>query len=293
MPAAPVILALACACFIGLGLVLAQIGLRGIAPVAGAALSIPSSAVLFLCAAPFFLDFSGLAIHGIPWTALLIFIVAGFLYPATVTLLIFETNRRIGPVVTSTFGNFTPVFAVAFALIALGEPLRLTQLGGLVVIVAGVMMMTAPRHGQPSHWRSWLLLLPLAAAVIRGVVQPAIKYALELWPSPLAAVLAGYVVSSLIVIAAAKIYTSHFVARAPARARLWFVAVGLSNGIALLLMYAALASGPVALVSPLIATYPLATLFIGALVHRRPQVDALLALGVALTVAGVALLIAG
>ncbi len=61
----------------------------------------------------------------------------------------------------------------------------------------------------------------------------------------------------------------------------------------MLLLNAALANGPVALVSPLIATYPLATFFIGALVHRRPQVDVLMALGVALTVAGVALLIAG
>jgi drug/metabolite transporter (DMT)-like permease len=292
MPAVPVILALASAFCIGLGLVLAQIGLRGIAPFAGAALSIPSSALLFVCIAPLALDFSAITAGGIPWTALAIFLLVGLLYPATVTLLTFEANRLLGPVVTGTLGNFTPAFAVAFALIALGEPLHLAQLGGLTVIVAGVMLMTVPRHGQPAYWRSWYLLLPLAAAMIRGFVQPAIKFGLQLWPSALAAALAGYLVSSVIVIAAAKLRTGRFVAQAPPRARLWFVAVGLCNGIALLLMYAALARGPVALVSPLIATYPLATIFLGAVILRRAHVDPLLALGVAFTVAGVALLIA-
>jgi drug/metabolite transporter (DMT)-like permease len=292
MAAAPVILALASAFFIGLGLVLAQIGLRGIVPFAGAALSIPSSALLFICVSPFALDFGALSAH-VPWTALTIFAAIGLLYPATVTLLTFEANRLLGPVVTGTFGNFTPVFAVAFAIVALGEPLRAAALGGLVVIVAGVMLMTTPRQGQASYWRSWYLMLPLAAAVIRGFVQPAIKFGLSLWQSPLAATLLGYAVSSAIVIAAARLHTGHLVAQAPARARLWFVAVGLCNGIAMLLLNAALANGPVALVSPLVATYPLATILLGAVMLGRPHVDRRLTLGVALTVAGVALLIAG
>lgn len=43
---------------------------------------------------------------------------------------------------------------------------------------------------------------------------------------------------------------------------LWFAAVGLCNGLSVLAMYGALEYGPVAVVSPLIATYPLVTLLL-------------------------------
>ena len=57
-------------------------------------------------------------------------------------------------------------------------------------------------------------------------------------------------------------------------------------------MYAALARGPVALVAPLVATYPLATLAFGAVALRSTRIGGRVGLGVAITVAGVALLLA-
>ena len=77
------------------------------------------------------------------------------------------------------------------------------------------------------------------------------------------------------------------------RGLLWFAAVGWCNGLAALLMYAALAHGSVALVSPLVATYPLVTVVGTTLLFGKVEGGAQLALGVALTVVGVALLIAG
>jgi drug/metabolite transporter (DMT)-like permease len=58
-------------------------------------------------------------------------------------------------------------------------------------------------------------------------------------------------------------------------------------------MYAALSTGPVTLVSPLVATYPLVTVGLSLLMLHKIEVSLRLALAVALTVAGVALLIAG
>jgi drug/metabolite transporter (DMT)-like permease len=55
----------------------------------------------------------------------------------------------------------------------------------------------------------------------------------------------------------------------------------------------ALATGPVTLVSPLVATYPLVTVGLSVLVLHKIAVGPRLALAVALTVAGVVLLIAG
>src|SRR5262245_66488845 len=77
------------------------------------------------------------------------------------------------------------------------------------------------------------------------------------------------------------------------RGLLWFAAVGWCNGIAALLMYAALATGPVTLVSPLVATYPLVTVGLSLRVLRKITVSPRPAVTVGLTVAGVALLIVG
>ena len=215
------------------------------------------------------------------------------MYPGAATLLTFAANRALGPVITGTVGNLAPLFAVALAVVMLGEPLRPAQLGGLVVIVAGVALLTATRGANDGRWRSWYLLLPLLAAALRGFIQPTIKLGLELWPSPFAASLVSYIVSAVIVITAARASTGRYLADAPLRGQLWFVGVGVCNGLAVLLLYAALAHGPVALVSPLVATYPLVTVVTTMLFLGRIDGGMRLVLAVVLTVAGVALLLAG
>ena len=281
-------LAFASAFCFGAGLVLTQLGLRDVSPLAGAAISIPSSTLLFIAAAPFVLAGGPLI-----WAAVPVFAAVGLLYPGAVTLLTFAANRALGPVITSALGNLAPLFAVAFAVLMLGEPLRPAQLLGLLVTVAGVLILTIARGHGTGRWLSWALLLPLLAAALRGFVQPSIKLGLEIWPSPFAAALVGYIVSSAIVLAANRIHSGRFMTDAPRRGRVWFTVTGVFNGGAALLLYAALANGPVALVSPLVATYPLITIAGSMLILGRIQGGWRLGFGVALTVAGVALLLAG
>lgn len=288
MTSAAIVLALGSALCFGVALLLTQFGLRGLSPLSGAAISIPVATLLLMCAAPL-----ALADGRVSWAAVPIFAAVGLVFPGLVTLLTFEANRLLGPVVTGTLGNLTPLFAVALAVVMLGEPLRPGPLGGLLVIVAGVVIMTSSGRAETARWRSWYLLLPLIGAAIRGFVQPAIKLGLEIWPSPFGAALTGYVVSSVIVIAATRWRTGRFAASAPIRSRLWFAGVGLCNGLAVLLMYAALANGPVTLVSPLVAVYPLVTVAGSISLFGRIDGGPWLTLGVMLTVLGVALLIAG
>jgi len=288
MTSAAIVLALASAVCFGAALLLTQLGLRDLSPLAGAAVSIPSSTLLMICAAPIVLA-DGMG----PWAAVPIFAAVGLLFPGVVTLLTFEANRLLGPVVTGTLGNLAPLFAVAIAVAMLGEPLRPARLAGLIAIVAGIMIITSSGRAEAARWRSWALLLPLAAAAIRGLVQPSVKLGLEIWPSPFAAALIGYLVSSVIVLSAARLQTGRFVAKAPARSLLWFAGVGLCNGLAVLLMYAALANGPVTLVSPLVATYPLVTVAGSVLLFGRLHGGSRLAFAVILTVSGVVLLLAG
>ncbi len=57
-------------------------------------------------------------------------------------------------------------------------------------------------------------------------------------------------------------------------------------------MYSALNAGPVQIVSPIVATYPLFTIALAALVLRQERLSRRLIAGVALIVAGVVVLLA-
>ena len=274
-------LALSSAFFFGLGLVLTQRGLTRLSAALGAVVSIPSAALLFWLAAPFLLDIGS-------WRtdAAGIFAAVGLLFPAAVTLLTFEANRRMGPNIAGAAGNLAPFFAVSFAVFALGERPTLQQVIGLAAIIVGVTVMSRPRRDRVASWHAWALALPLAAAAIRGGIQPAVKAGLVYWPNPFAAVLIGYTVSSVAVVAMTVMRAQGWPRGFDRRGVAWFCAVGLCNGAAVLLMYAALAHGPVTLVSPLVASYPLATLALSALLLKSVDLDLRLVAGVGVTVGG-------
>ena len=270
----------------GAGFVLTQFALRLMPPRLGAALSIPTATLLFWSLAPF-------SIHPaeVDLSAAGLFAVIGLLFPAAVAVLNFESNRLMGPNIAGAVSGLAPLFAVLLAVMLLGEHLRFLQLCGIAAIAAGVVLMYGGQWKASTVRRSWLLVLPLGAAAIRGFVQPVIKLGLERWHNPIAAVVIGYTVSSAVLILAALVPGRALERRFDRRGALWFAAVGLCNGSAVLSMYAALGRGPVTLVSPLIATYPLVTLLLTFRFLRRERVDARLVAAAAITAGGVVLLL--
>jgi drug/metabolite transporter (DMT)-like permease len=282
-----VALALFSTCCFGTGFVLTQFALRWIPPRLGAAVSIPTSTLSFWCLAPFLVDTSEADL-----SAAGLFAMVGLLFPAAVTLLNFQSNQLMGPNIAGAVGGLSPLFAVLLAAVMLGEHLRLFQFFGIVAITGGVVLMYRGQWQAISAKGLWLLILPLGASALRGFVQPVIKLGLQRWPNPIAAVVIGYTVSSAVLILAALVPgrpPGHGFGR---RGVLWFAAVGLCNGSAVLSMYAALGRAPVALVSPLIAAYPLVTLLLSFRFLKHEHVDARLLAAVCMTVGGVALLLA-
>jgi drug/metabolite transporter (DMT)-like permease len=292
MNIAAIVISFAAAFHFALGQVLTQFGLRHVSPLSGAAISIPTFTLVFLCASPFLLRN-----EPIVWSAVPIFAAVGLAFPAVVTLLTFASNRALGPVVTSSLGNLSPLFAVGLAVVLLHEPLRPLQFAGLVVIVLGVLLISMQRQGA-RDWRTlalqnWALLLPLGAAALRGLVPPVIKVGLDIWPSPIAAGLTGYIFSTLTVMTVEKIRNGSFIAKGPRIGRLWFMGIGICNGIATMLLYFALGAGPVSLVAPLIATFPLFTVVMSVIAFGKLENGLRLAGGTILTVAGVVLILIG
>ena len=68
---------------------------------------------------------------------------------------------------------------------------------------------------------------------------------------------------------------------------------GICNGIGTLLLYAALGNGPVSLVAPLYATYPLFTVGLSVIFLGNVRITWRLMVGVSLAVAGVVLILVG
>lgn len=284
---AAILFAFASAAFLGAAVVTSQLGLRTMEPLSGAAVAVPSFTLLFLLLSPIIL-----AGEPVVWRGLPIFAVLGLFFPASLTLLAFASNRALGPVITSTLGNLAPLFSVALAVLVLREPLHATQLAGLVIAVIGAVIISVTRPRDLGHWRSWALLLPLAAALVRGVTPPIVKLGLEVWPSPLWACLIGYVMSSLVLLAVQRLRQGKFLTDAPQSGLLWFAVTGIANGLATLTMFTAVRHGPITLVAPVIAVFPLVTVLLSKLVLNSVITPRIVG-GTVLTVAGVALVLAG
>ncbi len=276
--------AVAAAALFGTALVTTHIGLRHMDALSGARTSIPVAAVLFWSLAPV-RDLSG-------WQgqAAVIFAVVGMFFPAAVTLLSFAANQRLGPAVAGTIGGTAPLFAVLGAALFLDEPLGIREAVATGIIVVGCTLLSSPDGTIAAGGARGALWLPWMSAVLRAAAQVLSKAGLALWPNPFAAALIGYSVSAAAVWGAPLLGPRRQAYAANRRGVAWFAATGVLNGAAVLAMYYALSTGPVYIVSPIVATYPLFTLALSALVLRLPLRAALL-VGVALTVTGVALLL--
>lgn len=283
----PILLSLGAAFCFALALILTQYGLRTVPSWRSPLYSIGSSAVAAWLAALIFVDWREL-----DWRAALIFAGVGFVFPVVVSILAVRGNERLGPAVSGAVGNVTPLFAVLAAVLFLGERISPAQAAGLALVVAGVALLALRGGAGGRHWPLWVLGLPLAAALVRGAIQPAIKLGLAIWHEPLAAAAIGYSLSTVVIVL--LVGRRALAAGRPDRTGFWwFVAVGMSNGTATFLLYAALGLGSITVVAPLVALFPLIAVVLSYFLLREETLHALGLLGIVVSVCGVILLLAG
>lgn len=284
---APTLLALGAAFCFALALILTQYGLRTVPSWRSPLYTIGSSVVAAWLAALVFVDW-----RGFDWKAALIFAGVGCFFPVVVSILSVRSNERLGPAVAGAVGNIAPLFAVLGAVLFLDERLGWAQIVGLMLVVAGVVLMALRGGAGGRRWAIWVLALPLAAALVRGAVQPVIKSGLAIWHEPLAAAAIGYSLSTVVIV---SLVGRRALAAGPANpvGRLWFVAVGLANGTATFLLYAALGLGSIVVVAPLVAMFPLMAVGLSYLLLRDEKLHAIGLLGILVSVAGVVFLLLG
>ena len=185
------------------------------------------------------------------------------------------------------------MFALLAAGLLLGEHVPPQAAIASMAVVVGVGLLSwsgsesTPRPGSTG----WSLLWPISGAMVRGLAQVGAKAGLLLWPSAFAAGLIGYLVSSATVIGASRVGRTE--SPKPTKQSIaWFALTGILNGGAVLLMYAALSMAPVAMVAPVVASYPLITALVSAAVLREEALTARRVAGAIVTVAAIIYLVA-
>ena len=282
-----VLISLASAFCFAFALNLTHLGLKALPAMAGARISVPTTAVIFLAISVWTVDW-----HGWTTESAIIFAVAGLFHPITVTLLTFAANRVIGPNLTGALGNLTPIFAVVVAIFLLDETPTLLQAVGIGTVCAGVALLFSGRRQGGRALPLWAFALPILGALVRGFVQPLVKFGMLDWASPFAAVTIGYAVSALVILTLTGFGRTRMPLPTLNDLR-WFVPIGIFNGAAVLLLYMALSQGPVAVVAPLVASYPLMTIVLSWPMIGARAVTLPMAAGTVITVIGVAVVLMG
>ncbi|MZR12648.1 EamA family transporter [Maritimibacter sp. DP07] len=259
----PAILSLAAAAMWGLGNHVQRIALDDTDPLTGAFVSVATMAGLCWIAAPFLVDASWW------WTrSTLIFAIMGIFFPALGQRFQIASVGLVGPSLTASLSAFTPVIAVSIGVLFLGEEVGAQSLVGLALMVAGLALATWSPRGIKRGWPIWAILVPLSAALVRGISQPGLKWGMEGVPSPFFALLVTGTMSTLVL--GLMLWPRHRQGRTRTGAGLrWFVANGVINGAGIFALNAALSLGALTLVSPLSGTVPLWALAFGAIIFRR------------------------
>ncbi|MCC7427131.1 MAG: EamA family transporter [Alphaproteobacteria bacterium] len=321
--------AIAAAFLLGLGVALAPFALRHLSPVRAGSISVPCTMVLFWLLAPLLLDTSGADWRAV----LLFATVGAFFPAMVTLLSFTsnrlmgpQASAAIGNL-TPLFAVLVAVLALGevprpgqlagilvimsgVSAITLNRRAQSSAMARAVIGTEADGARTGSDGRLPTFgaggWPLWALLLPLAGAMIRGGAQAVTKIGLVWWPSPYAATLANYTLSAIVLVSVASASRSLAPAApratplagasgAPSLWRIlpWLAAMGASNGLSVLATYAALQHGTVVVVAPLVATFPLFTLVLAALLPGGFRLGPWAMLGVVATVAGVALLLTG
>ena len=247
--------ALSAAVLVGVSEFSAHFGLRHVKPLAGVFLATCYQLLTLLAV---------LSIRGTwevaDWRGAGLFFVVGIIHPGAYFLALLTAMRRMGPARAITVRASSPFFAVALAVMFLAERPSVQVYLGLVLIVGGVMVLTAGGGGKRVRGAVWLFAF--LAAFCSGLAPALTKVALGYGGDPVLGVLfaiAGGLVS--IVIANTAIEGRNpdmFWMRAiPRRAVLLFLPMGVLSALAYIAWFVALSLGTVSVVAPLVQCSPL------------------------------------
>jgi drug/metabolite transporter, DME family len=213
---------------------------------------------LVLWTAVFFLS----GIPPVSWVSVTLFGIVG-VFQLGVRLLAYTGVLKIGASRSSALQSINPLISFTIAIVVLKESATVLTVAGTLLVVAGVVLVSWKAEQELLSFRWWHLLLPVGAAILSGVNHPMRRYALSLSNEPLFfSAFMGFV--TLIAFAGYMTISSQEPRLVWDRRALWpFVCTGIFETFSIFLIIKALSIGPVVVIAPIAATYPVWSL-IGA-----------------------------
>jgi drug/metabolite transporter (DMT)-like permease len=254
---------------------------KGAAPEVGALLTIAPALVVALVYA------AARGLHDV--TAAWPFALAGLVAPGASQILFTLAVRDAGPSRTSVLVGTAPLFSVAIALTALGEPVVPALLVGAVLIVSGGFLLVGERV-RPESFRLLGYAFALGATVLFASRDNLVRHLSVDTDVPASLAAAVTLASGTLVVAVYAAFR-----RASNRVSLGgiggFALAGLLLGLSYVGQFEAYYRGRVTIVSPLVATESLfGVLFSALLIRRSELIGKSLVAGALLIVAGGALI---
>jgi DME family drug/metabolite transporter len=218
----------------------------------------------------------------------LLFMADGLLGLLAVSLL-FVGIDRVGPTISLPIKNASPILALLFASLALGEAASPAVYAGALLAVAGVLVLSAQRGRKGLRWQP-AVLFPVAGAVFFAADNVMRKAALRELPSPLVGVAIAVATSFALALVTDRLLPAAGKGRLFDAGTPYYALAGLAQAGALLAVYSALEFGMVSVVVPIYTSSPLFVLPLSALFLREvEQVTVRKVIGAVAVVLGVLL----
>jgi drug/metabolite transporter (DMT)-like permease len=194
-------------------------------------------------------------VHAVPITGILLFSVVG-IFQLGVRLLAYTGVEKIGASRSSALQSVSPLVSATIAVTLLGERISGLIGAGTLLVVGGIVLVSWKPEQQTSGFRRWHLLLPLAAAFLTGMNHPIRRYVLTMANEPLffSALMGTVSLLGFLIYFAVSPLSQRLVWN---RQACWpFIGTGIFETLSILLIITAISMGPVVVVAPIAASYP-------------------------------------
>ncbi|OGL60079.1 MAG: hypothetical protein A3J27_00445 [Candidatus Tectomicrobia bacterium RIFCSPLOWO2_12_FULL_69_37] len=209
----------------------------------------------------------------------------GMCTPGLFTLLFMFGISKIGVSRAAPIKGCSPVFAAALAILFLGERPRWYGLAGVLLVVAGIVLLSSGKtHGR---WRRIDALWPVAAAAVSGLGAVFWRMGLPMFPDAAAGAAIGMLASLLLVGGYTLIFMRGGILEEMRKAWKPLLTMGLAASLGAYFYAGALQRGEVYRVTSLIQTSPLLTVLFAMLLLRQVEhITWRIPAGAVVTVAG-------
>lgn len=197
-------------------------------------------------------------------SALAVFLVTGIVGAYLGRTLFVKSVDQIGASRAQSLNNSSPLITVLLAVLLLGEPLSLAVLGGVVLIIAGVILVarTEAKDALAAPPRV-LTVTSIAALFCYGVVPVLKKVGTDLGGAPVAGALVMHATGLILLLTLGRLLEIQLRWRKlPAGSLACFAAAGICQGVGSILTLKALIHAPASVVAPIWSAQPVISFFL-------------------------------